>query len=58
MAGRGMGAATQGGGCIGSGPKNKVLKKTSETTGPVMMAKGGEVQPTGRGKMKKKSSCK
>lgn len=41
MAGRGMGAATKGGGCVGSGPRNKVIKETSKTTGPVMMNKGG-----------------
>jgi len=44
MAGRGMGAATRGGGCVGSGPRNKVIKETSKTTGPVMMAKGGDVK--------------
>ena len=27
MAGRGMGAATRGGGCVGTGPKNKVQSK-------------------------------
>jgi len=42
MAGRGMGAATRGGGAVESGPKNKMLSKTSDKTGPVMMAKGGE----------------
>ena len=41
MAGRGMGAATRGGGAVESGPANKVLSETSKTTGPVMMAKGG-----------------
>ena len=41
MAGRGMGAATKGGGCVGSGPRNKVIKETSKTSGPVMMNKGG-----------------
>lgn len=41
MAGRGMGMATKGGGCVGSGPRNKVIKETSKTTGPVMMNKGG-----------------
>ena len=41
MAGRGMGAATQGGGCVMSGPKNKMIKETSKKTGPVMMATGG-----------------
>lgn len=42
MAGRGMGCATRGGGAVESGPKNKMLSKTSDKTGPVMMAKGGE----------------
>jgi len=41
MAGRGMGAATKGGGAVSSGPKNKMLETTSKTTGPMMMAKGG-----------------
>lgn len=41
MAGRGMGAATKGGGAVAKGPKNKMMKETSKTTGPVMMAKGG-----------------
>lgn len=63
MASKGMGAATRGGGCVGSGPKNKMLKKTSKTTGPVMMAMGGEVMPMGykyggSAKKKKGSSCK
>jgi len=42
MAGKGMGAATRGGGAVESGPKNKMLSKTSDKTGPAMMAKGGE----------------
>ncbi|NBS70982.1 hypothetical protein EBT31_19055 [bacterium] len=41
MAGRGMGIATKGGGCVGSGPKNRMISETSKTSGPVMMAKGG-----------------
>jgi len=41
MAGRGMGMATKGGGCVSSGPRNKVIKEKSKTTGPVMMNKGG-----------------
>lgn len=41
MAKRGMGAATRGGGCVGKGPKNKMIKETSKTSGPVMMARGG-----------------
>lgn len=44
MAGRGMGAATRGGGAVESGPRNRMLSETSKTTGPVMMAKGGEAK--------------
>ena len=71
MAGRGMGDATKGGGCVGSGPKNKMLDKTSETTGPIMMAKGGMAKKKNKyamggmaearyakGGMAKKSGCK
>ena len=47
MAGKGMGCATRGGGAVESGPKNKVLSKTSQTTGPVMMAKGGAAKKGG-----------
>jgi hypothetical protein len=43
MAGRGMGAAIKGGGAVESGPRNKMLSKTSKTTGPVMMKHGGPV---------------
>lgn len=44
MAGRGMGAATRGGGAVEKGPKNRVLSEPSMKTQPVpMMAKGGEV---------------
>jgi hypothetical protein len=38
-----MGAATKGGGCVESGPRNKMLSKTSKTSGPVMMKNGGAV---------------
>jgi hypothetical protein len=41
MAGRGMGAATRGGGAVESGPANKMISEPSKTTGPVRMAKGG-----------------
>jgi hypothetical protein len=47
MAGKGMGAATRGGGAVEKGPKNRVVSETSKTTGPVMMAKGGAVKPKG-----------
>jgi len=45
MAGRGMGAATQGGGAVGKGPRNKMMDKKSQTTGPIMMKEGGDVKP-------------
>ena len=64
MAGKGMGAATRGGGCVESGPKNKMVSKTSKTTGPVMMANGGAVNQQklmamGKGpkKMRKGGMC-
>jgi len=41
MAGRGMGAATRGGGAVESGPANKMISEPSKTTGIPMMAKGG-----------------
>jgi hypothetical protein len=41
MAGRGMGCATRGGGAVESGPKNKVMSDTSQSTGIPMMKKGG-----------------
>ena len=43
MAGRGMGMATRGGGAVRSGPRNKVLKTKSMTTGVPMYNKGGSV---------------
>tara|TARA_R110000765_G_scaffold167221_2_gene272137 strand:+ start:129 stop:389 length:261 start_codon:yes stop_codon:yes gene_type:complete len=43
MAGRGMGMATKGGGAVRSGPRNKVLKTKSKTTGIPMYNKGGSV---------------
>ena len=49
--GRGMGAATRGGGAVESGPKNKMISETSKTTGPVMMAKGGEAMKKPKGMM-------
>ena len=47
MAGKGMGAATKGGGCVVSGPRNKMMSEPSKTTGPVRMAKGGEAEEEG-----------
>jgi len=62
MAGKGMGAANKGGGCVESGPKNKMIKQTSKKTGPVMMATGGmAVSPRKKmamGMAKGGSSCK
>ena len=52
MAGRGMGAATRGGGAVTSGPRNKMLSETSKTTGPVMMKSGGAVNQHKRMAMK------
>jgi hypothetical protein len=54
MAGRGMGAATQGGGCVAKGAKNRMIKPTSKTTGPILMAKGGYVEPRKKMAMGKK----
>jgi hypothetical protein len=48
MAGRGMGVATAGGGCVEKGPKNKMVTETSKTTGPVFLADGGDVSPRKR----------
>ena len=44
MAGRGMGIATKGGGAVASGPKNKKLTSTQDTTGIPMYKKGGAVK--------------
>ena len=43
MAGRGMGIATKGGGCVESGPKNKMISSPSKKSGPVLMSKGGAI---------------
>lgn len=44
MAGRGMGAASRGGGAVESGRKNKTVSEPSKSTGKVlMMSKGGDV---------------
>ena len=55
MAGRGMGVATRGGGAVESGPKNRMVSKTSTDSGPVMMATGGMAKKmmAGGGMMKK-----
>jgi hypothetical protein len=56
MAARGMGAATKGGGCVEkTGGKHGMEKRTSQTTGPIMMAKGGYVSP--RKKMAMGAKC-
>lgn len=41
MAGRGMGVAARGGGCVGSGPKNKMLSEPGMKV--VKAAMGGEI---------------
>lgn len=41
MAGRGMGAATRGGGAVENGPDNKMVSEPRTSTGPVMMKNGG-----------------
>lgn len=52
MAGRGMGAASRGGGAVSKGPKNKMISEPSKSTGRVlMMAKGGAVQKFRKGGM-------
>jgi hypothetical protein len=43
MAGKGMGIATKGGGCVESGPKNKMISSPSKKSGPVLMSKGGAI---------------
>lgn len=43
MAGRGMGAATKGGGAVSSGPRNRMVSEPSKKV-EVMMAKGGSVK--------------
>lgn len=44
MAARGMGVASRGGGCVGSGPKNKMLSEPSMKGGKVVKAAmGGEI---------------
>jgi hypothetical protein len=44
MAGKGMGIATKGGGCVESGPKNKMISSPSKKSGPVLMSKGGAIK--------------
>ena len=58
MAGRGMGAAIKGGGAVGTGPRNKMLSETSQTTGPVMMKNGGAVNQHKRMAMGEKIAMK
>lgn len=63
MAGKGMGIATKGGGCIENGSKNKMMSEPSKKTGPVMMNKGGAVNAhkmmamKGVTKMRKGGAC-
>lgn len=51
MAGRGMGAATRGGGAVMSGAANKMVSETSTDSGPVMMKKGGDAKKNPKGMM-------
>lgn len=48
-----MGAASKGGGCIGSGPRNRMVSEPSKKV-PVMMNKGGAVCKSCGGMMHKK----
>ena len=41
MAGRGMGVAARGGGCVESGPRNKILSEPSMKAKKVVMAAMG-----------------
>jgi len=54
MAGRGMGAATRGGGAVTSGAKNKKVSSTESTTGIPMYKKGGAVNKMTKGGSVKK----
>jgi hypothetical protein len=46
MAGKGMGAATRGGGAVEKGPRNRMESNPAKgKTGPVMMKTGGAVSP-------------
>lgn len=65
MAGKGMGAATKGGGCIEGGARNRMMSTTSKKAGdPIMMATGGAVNAhkkmamKGVKKMNKGGMCK
>src|SRR6056300_792489 len=57
MAGRGMGAATKGGGCVSSGARNKMTSKPS-TKVAVMMKDGGEAKKIFGAAMTKKERSK
>lgn len=58
MAGRGMGAATQGGGAVSSGSRNKMQSTPSKSTGIPMLAKGGAVNQHKRMAMGEKVMAK
>ena len=58
MAGRGMGIATQGGGAVSSGAKNKVESNpAAKSTGIPMMAKGGIAKKAKKTKKMRKGGC-
>ena len=58
MAGRGMGIATQGGGAVSSGSKNKMQSTPSKSTGIPMLANGGEINQHKRMAMGEKVMAK
>ena len=58
MAGRGMGIATQGGGAVSSGARNKTQSTPSKSTGIPMLAKGGEINQHKRMAMGEKLMAK
>lgn len=55
MAGKGMGAATKGGGAVEAGKKNRMMSKPSKKV-PVMMACGGMAHKKTK-KMNKGGMC-
>ena len=58
MAGRGMGIATQGGGAVSSGARNKTQSTPSKSTGIPMLAKRGEINQHKRMAMGEKLMAK
>lgn len=52
MSGKGMGCATQGGGAVENGAKNRIISKPSTKITPVMMNKGGMASKSSKGSPK------